>query len=421
MQTSIIWLKYKLFLRGLKRSLAACITAISLLAAVAVILRENLLAFLSILRTGEPTFLVIFLHFILLFVFLFWISTSLVYGAKSAFISDITKFLIYPIPPWHIYLLNLVAGLLDLRMFIVTSIFFGMAFALRLMEELLLTLLWFVILIIFSLVTVALIQLMDCVLHLGLNRRRWLIVLGALGSIFLVLVVKGDSFDPVNILKYLLFLPSGLAADGLLSLHRGDYARFFSLSLSGLLAYLGAVGYLDYRLAVRVRTTGTQEGAEKRLNLLEVIEGLVAHIFPILPDETIAFVAKDMIYTIRNNRIRLSYAFVLLFTIYLISTLHSHSIGDPEFFILTLLIASTFMIPSAFAPNFFAFEGTGIKNYFIAPLKTVTIVQTKLIAPLLLGFPLFSAMFTAVCFFPSYSYNGGPFYGSVCFLYSFVY
>jgi hypothetical protein len=106
--------------------------------------------------------------------------------------------------------------------------------------------------------------------------------------------------------RYLVFAPSGLFAELLLSIANGRYAPSFPISVSGLLIYLGLGWWAGDRLLrwmLFERSFKPQEADIRRSNLFEELCNLLK---VLIPSSYLPVMVKDILYLIRSTRVKVT-------------------------------------------------------------------------------------------------------------------
>lgn len=195
--------------------------------------------------------------------------------------------------------------------------------------------------------------------------------------------------------SYLQFLPSTAFVDMLYYLKIGDTSKFmistFELLLMLLCCFLLYVYFL--RIIGSERKTKKLHSARRRSarNIFLQLDVILRKLNSPGSDSLIAFMSKDLIYFLRSRRLLVWY-----FLFYAGAIILSISPFDSYFkcLLMTNFAVLTFV---PLASNQFAFDGAGVKRYFLAPLSTRQVfVQKDAIVSsfvILLSFPIFSWAF----------------------------
>jgi hypothetical protein len=202
-------------------------------------------------------------------------------------------------------------------------------------------------------------------------------------------------------------LPPSLAAGGLLALHQGNTMTVV-LKLGWLLLWTAGGLWLGNRVFNRalldpggsVGTRGKQtvaSGQRSRLDLSMVLPARVA-----------AVAGKELIYLLRSSTGKLNLlimpAFTVLVAVVLAAKLDQPVLGiDPGQVVFFGLLLYATVFPHNFLANSFAWEGGGIKSYFLCPVTSRQILLGKNI-----GVWLFSLVLLVECVITWLMVAGSP-------------
>jgi ABC-2 type transport system permease protein len=198
-------------------------------------------------------------------------------------------------------------------------------------------------------------------------------------------------------------LPPSLAADGLTALHETDSALS---GILGLLAWNGAGILLGYFVFSRYYLGDRQiRIAGRKRKKARVISpgrsgGLFSfdhRLFSALPRQVCAIAAKDLHYMLRSVVGRFNLFIVPIFVLILVlvvrEIIKEPVLGiDPERALLFGMLFYALLFSSNFVNNTFAWEGEGIKAYFMSPVTLKAVLFGKNLAVWIYNGLLFSLL-----------------------------
>jgi hypothetical protein len=191
-------------------------------------------------------------------------------------------------------------------------------------------------------------------------------------------------------------LPPSLAAGGLLALHQNDIATMIA-KLGWLLLWSAGGLWLGYRIFKRAlldpgaSASSAGKPAEATGRRMHIDLSLV------LPARVAAVAGKELLYLLRSSTGKLNLLIMPAFTVF-IAVVLAPKLAQPVLgidpgqvtFYGLLLYATVF--PYNFVANSFAWEGGGIKSYFLCPVTSRQILLGKNI-----GVWLFSLVLLVAC------------------------
>ncbi len=187
-------------------------------------------------------------------------------------------------------------------------------------------------------------------------------------------------------------LPPSLAADGLSSLYSGEIVRTL-IDVGWLLLWCAGIIALGYFIFVRYHLDESGKGSrrKKEKKIARTEERLLER-FPLdafaarfIPGEIIAVAIKDLRYLFRS--VILKFNLLMLPVLVLIAAfIFARDVQNPHFGInpKDLVFYGMLVYISMFATNFlynsFAWEGSGLKSYFMSPVHLQKIILGKNLA-----------------------------------------
>ena len=373
--------------------------------------------------SGKPQFLEGFFHVSFLFFFLTGLLLPLFMSAGSQSL-DARRYLLFPIGYKRLYLTNLLASFAGASHLLylpsLPAIYIG-AFLLPergIITGLLIILLFFLAIAAWS---NALLTLFQVILR---KRSAKELIAVAVFSLFIALwlllatssVSDGEKtgFNPA-LYKDLIFdasgyLPSGIAAKGLISVHAGEPGEILSSALLLSLIFLAGtvIGYRAFHL--QCFATGRTEVPVKKSSHREG-DGFHRAAFvklPFLSPETTAVAVKDLQYVFRSTLGKYNFIVTPVLIIGL-GHIFGHGVKGSVLglapsslvFFGLLLYASVFT--NNLVLNAFAWEGGGIASYFLYPVPLGRIILGKNIA-----FWIYTAVLTTLSLGAYVLFAGSP-------------
>ncbi len=201
-------------------------------------------------------------------------------------------------------------------------------------------------------------------------------------------------------------LPPSLAADGLTALHvnRGD-ARpapfiLWLLVWDGAGILLGYFVFSRYYLGQRqIRIAGRRRKKARSIDPGRTagLFSLDHRLFAALPPQVRAIAAKDLHYMLRSVVGRFNLFIVPIFVLILVFVLREVIEGpvlgiDPRRTLLFGMLFYALLFSSNFVNNMFAWEGEGVKAYFMGPVSLRTVLCGKNLAVWIYNGLLFSLL-----------------------------
>ena len=379
----LIWLYLKLSIRS--RTLLYLFTCLIFLLSIPIAILW-IKGILGIITQMILTLLPETVHLIFSSVFWFWLLLPFFVKVRYASAEGYHHLYLYPLDFRRFYALNLVAGVMDLPVLIMLPILAVVPIGLGLAAHLSTLVLSLIVIVSFVFISFLFIQLVGFLLKMAFASRRWLRILYGCAFVSLIalsflpamLNVRNLAIRPgrLDLSLYPPVLPYTLAANALMHLHEGDISYVFRISLPFMGAYLVALGYLAYRLALKIYLGGVQARSKcidlRRASLFERVEKVIEKLCFFLPAESRAFLAKDMVYLMRWNTLKVSY--ILLLVISLVVP-WSHS-NDP-FSCIYWRMWLVMLYPITFSLNMFGIDGAAVRHYFVAPISSRNIVIVK--------------------------------------------
>ena len=325
-------------------------------------------------------------------VFLLWVLIPFLAGTRYASTGELDRMFAFPIRMGRWYALNVLWALTDPLIFLFAPAFLWLLYGMELLERPGTCVLSLLIVLLFVLTTIAFVQWIGHLLQAILTRRRaskvfpvcaWTVFLLGIAGLVIAALRASDPFallSRITGLGVLRILPSSLAADALVHLHRGEAVELL-FPLSTLLVYLVLVGRFGYRLFLRIHLEGIGPVAKRpaldRSHALEQVDGRLDRVFSFLRPEARVFLAKDLVYLARWNLFKFMYPYTLLG--YLALLVYFSHTGGRESLCVWIPFSIVMMVLSGLPPalNVFGIEGAGARHHFIAPVSRKTAFVTK--------------------------------------------
>jgi hypothetical protein len=200
------------------------------------------------------------------------------------------------------------------------------------------------------------------------------------------------------------FLPPTIAADGLAALHGEDGGARVTASLLALVAWNAAGIWIGYRVFVRHHvgergggSASARRGALPARRTDRRRSPFDRRPFSALPVQVRAVAAKDLHYLFRSvvGRLNLFMAPVLVLVIVLLvgRAIEEPVLGiDPEPLLLFGLLLYAVLFSNNFVNNAFAWEGDGVRSYFLCPASPRQVLLGKNLAVWLYNALLFATV-----------------------------
>jgi hypothetical protein len=176
-------------------------------------------------------------------------------------------------------------------------------------------------------------------------------------------------------------LPPSLAAGGLLALHQDDTTAVV-VKLGWLLLWTAGGLWLGYRIFKRTLLDPGASASSGGKPTVATGRRSQIGLSMVLPARVAAVAGKELLYLLRSSTGKLNLlimpAFAVLIAVVFASKLDQPVLGiDPDQIVFFGLILYATVFPHNFLANSFAWEGGGIKSYFLLPVSGRQILLGK--------------------------------------------
>ena len=321
---ALIWLRYHLFINRIRQRkiwyATLCLMFLGLIFFGSSLFGALFYAIQGLLCVGDPLLFREVVHLLCLGIFLVWIFLGVFWGMSSPDVSYLSRLVRFPLSFRQLYGASVLSGLFGYWIVVFGPVFVWLAIGLKMTGNLMTMALSLFSIILFVGATHLLVYVL-C-LWLGVSMRflsaKRLLSVFLLGVVLAFLTVAAilcityvdriqtlsDLLLSPRLSRYLVFAPSGLFAELLLSIANGRYAPSFPISVSGLLIYLGLGWWAGDRLLrwmLFERSFKPQEADIRRSNLFEELCNLLK---VLIPSSYLPVMVKDILYLIRSTRVR---------------------------------------------------------------------------------------------------------------------
>ncbi|HID94654.1 MAG TPA: hypothetical protein EYP53_01165 [Candidatus Latescibacteria bacterium] len=388
---TLVWLRYRLFVHRIRwnKFQYAILGLMFLILALSGSFLFGALFYEAqrLLHTEDSVLLREVVHLYCLLIFFAWASLSLFWGMCSPGMAHISQMAQFPLSFRRLYGANLLSGLVDYWIVVFGPVFVWLVVSLTSADAPLATFSMAFSVMLFVGATYLLVYVSDLCLGMSFKflsyKKLFAAVLAAI--LVVVLVIAASCFPAVDgyllqlrLSEYSIFTPPGLLAELLLAASAGRYLSWAGYGL-GLLGYLGLGWWAGYRLtrwrvfekAFRARTN-----IQQRQNSFERLFELVK---TFIPSFYLPITVKDLLYLMRNPRMKLLLALVAIWTISFpaIYTAASAAIAPKH---LLWFLGYTLVLTWGGWENLFGLESKGMVNNYLLPVHKRQVVVGKNLA-----------------------------------------
>ncbi len=317
-----------------------------------------------------------------------WVLLGLFRGISTPDMSRLFRLVRFPYRLWRLYAADVTLGLFNpwLLIFYLLAVWLGTLYGMKQGLVPAVGLLFIIALFVLAnhmLVYMLSLLLADLIRSLSRHRGKLIffsaILLGSVYSMLGHYVDIDTLIAPINhSAAYWVLTPPGLVSELLLGFHAGRLAGWPAV---GLIVYAVSCGIIAYFLLKKRLYERPLQGGEAILYNVNTFEKLTSAFEGLFNCQVANVAAKELIYILRENRLRLILLSTLLWgiAIPLIHVAKGVVVGPYSL----LLLLPICVIPYAIFYNIFGLESTGVVFNFLAPIQPKTILVGKNLAYLL--------------------------------------